>query len=172
MKRVVVGLVLVVMLLTLTACKQEKEDLIFYVVKAADLPAEAAESTLLGIAEEHGRAAFTAENIESWYWETHRITLKEVAVRGGSGSSGSSLFQADADDTFVLALGNRVLLWGGFENKVGALAVDRTLYIADDAEGDSFHIQCRQAYEESEDPRRVDALYDFLADHHLLASEV
>ena len=162
---------MVAMLLAFTACKQEKEDLIFYVVKAADLPADAAESTLLGIAEEQGRAAFTAEDIDHWYWETQQITLKEVAVRGGNGSSGSSLFQADAEDTFVLALGNRVLLWGGFENNVGALAVDRELYIADDDEGDSFHIQCRKSYEQANDPRRVEALYEFLADHHLLASE-
>ncbi len=171
MKRLFAWVVLVGMLLTLTACKQEKEDLIFYVIKAADLPADAAESTLLGIAEDHGRAAFTAKDIDNWYWETHRITLRDVAVRGGSGSSGSSLFQADADDVFVLALGNRVLLYGGFENNVGALALDRELYITDD-DGESFHIQCRKTYEESEDPRRVEALYEFLADHNLLASEI
>jgi len=117
-------------------------------------------------------AKYTAEDIEDWYWETHQVTLKEVPVRGGSGSTGSSLFQADAEDTFVLALGNCVLLWGGFENKVGALAPDHDLYIADDDSGNSFHIQCRKTYEESDDPRRVEALYEFLADQNLLASQV
>ncbi len=172
MKRIIACAVMVgLLLLSLNACKQNKEDLIFYVIAAEDLPAKEAAHVLFDVAKQSGRIAFTGEDIENWHWETHRVALKKPDVRGGSGCTGSSLFQADAEDAFLLVLGNRVLLFGGFENKVGALTIDRDLYVADEQDADAFRLLCRNTEEEGEDPRKVEALYKFLADHNLLASE-
>lgn len=172
MKRILACILTVgLLLLSLTACQTEQSDLVFYVIKAEDLPADAAESTLLSIAKEQGRVAFTGAEIERWHWEEQQVDLKEPNVRGGSGNTGSSLFQADAEDAFLLALGNEVLYFGGFKNDVGAMTLDRDPYIADLSTGTAFSLRCHHTYEAGEDPRRNDTLYDFLASFNLLASD-
>lgn len=157
--------------LTLTGCKKTKEDLKFYVVNADAVSAGVADDVVLNIARQKGRVAFTGEDIAGWLWEEHRVQLENVTVLGGSTDGGSRLFQAEAGDCFVLAIGDRVIYTGSFAPASGSVRAVRNPYIQD-GEEDTFYLLCDQKYAEGEDPRTDSYLYDYLADQQLLVSEI
>ena len=153
----------------LAGCKAQKDDLKFYVLKKADVTDSMVDSALLQAAKEKGRIAFTAEDIKGWYWQEQKVYLQDVSVLGGQKDGGSALFQAEAEDVFLLVLGNRVLYSGGFQAAGSTVSPLREIYIKD-GEEDSFSIACRKEYEAAEDPRNQTVLYNYLAEQQLLAS--
>ena len=161
MKRIVVFLMIALLLFSLCGCRAKAEDLTFYVLKKEDVPSS--ERMLLSAAKEKGRTVFTGEELEGWLWAEHKIRLKNVNVKN-TASQGSALFQTDADDVFVLALGNKVLYEGGFDETAGGI------YIRDAGERD-FQILFSPSFGK-EDLRSNTALYDFLVDQQLLVSQL
>lgn len=162
MKRFIAFLLAALLLLSLAGCKAERGDLVFYVLKEADVPA--AESALLPAARKKGRAAFTGEELEGWLWSTHTVRLKNVNVKN-TAADGSALFQTESTDVFVLVLGNEVLYRGGFSESGAGV------YIRDAGERD-FELCFSDPFGEGEDPRGNTALYDFLVNQQLLVSEL
>jgi hypothetical protein len=128
------------------------------------------DSTLLQLAKEKGRIAFTGADIRGWYWADHQVLLRELSVKGGAVDGGSGLFQAKAEDLFICALGNEVLFVGGFSAAGDSASLPREIYIKDGS-ADNFAICVRNEYEQSEDPRNVEKLYDYLARYDLLTGE-
>lgn len=166
-KRIIAILILMLMLLGLASCRSSRDDLKFYVLKKADVAENMADSALLAAAKEHGRIAFTGEDLRGWYWPDHQVLLRDLSVYG-SAQGGSRIFQAEAEDLFVLVLGNRVLYSGGFGSAENALGNRGELYIEDGA-ADNFAVACRNEYEAEKDPRNNEALYDYLAEYNLLS---
>lgn len=160
MKRIVVWMMAFVMLLPLTGCKANAEDLVFYVLKKEEVPV--AESALLSAAKEKGRAVFTGEDLEGWLWSTHTVRLKQVNVKN-TAAGGSALFQSEKDDVFVLVLGNQVLYSGGFDEDAEGLCLR-------DAGERDFELVFSDSFGDSKDPRGNTALYDFLIEQQLLVS--
>ncbi len=169
-KRIIALLLAGLLLLGLCSCRAKREDLKFYVVRGADVTDSMVDTTLLRVAKEKGRLAFTGEDIRGWYWADHQVLLRDLAVKGGQTDGGSALFQAEAEDVFVCALGNEVLYVGGFSPAGDGVALPREIYITDGS-ADNFAICCRNAYEAAEDPRNVQKLYDYLAQYDLLTGE-
>ena len=164
MKRFFAIMAALVLLLGLSACKAQREDLMFYVLKEADVPQNAGTDTLLRAAKTKGRLVFTGEDVEGWLWAEHTVRLKSVNVKGSAADGGSVLFQTKAKDVFLLVLGNRVLYTGSFE------AEKQGVYIQDAGDLD-FKIGFQNAYGDLTDPRGSTALYDFLIEQQLLVSE-
>ncbi len=167
-KRFIAILILIMMLGCLSSCRSARDDLKFYVIKQADVAENMADSALLAAAKRSGRVAFTGEDLRGWYWPDHQVLLRDLSVYGGAEEGGSRLFQAEAGDVFVLVLGNRVLYSGGFASAAETLGDTGEIYIQDGA-ADNFAVACRNEYEAEQDPRNVDALYDYLADYNLLS---
>ena len=167
-KRLIAVLILIMMLVCLAACKSGRADLKFYVLKNADVAENMSDPALLAAAKSKGRVAFTGEDIRGWYWADHQVLLRELSVYGGTQNGGSRLFQAEAEDVFILALGNRIIYSGGFESAVEPLGDAKEIYIVD-GEKDNFAIACRGDYDAAEDPRNVTALYNYLAEYNLLS---
>lgn len=162
MKRIIAFLLAALMLFSLAGCRAERNDLVFYVLKKADVPA--AESALLSAAREKGRAVFTGEELEGWLWSAQKVRLKTVNVKN-TANQGSALFQTESTDVFVLALGNEMLYHGGFDESGAGV------YIRDAGERD-FELCFSDPYGEKSDPRSNTALYDFLVNQQLLVSEL
>ena len=171
MKKILCFLTVLVLLFAMTGCKKTKEELKFYVVDGDAVSLSFADDVVLNTARREGRVAFTGEDIAGWLWEEHRVQLKEVAVLGGSNDGGSRLFQAEAEDCFVLAIGNRVIYTGSFAPASGTVRALRDPYIQDGAE-DTFYLLCDQKYAEGQDPRADSYLYNYLAEQQLLVSEI
>ncbi|MBQ7934757.1 MAG: hypothetical protein IJ333_00165 [Clostridia bacterium] len=165
MKRFFALLTALLLLLSLSGCKAEREDLQFYVLKEADIPQNAGNDALLQAAKSNGRLVFTGEDVAGWLWAEHTVRLKNVNVKGSAKDGGSVLFQTKAEDLFLLTLGDRVLYSGGFE--VGSEGI----YIQDAGDLD-FKIGFQNAYGDLSDPRGSTVLYDFLIEHRLLVSEL
>ena len=171
MKKIWCFALVMVLLFTMTGCKKTKEDLKFYVVSGDAVSAGMADDVVLHTARQEGRVAFTGDDIAGWLWEEHRVQLAEVSVLGGSKDGGSRLFQAEAEDCFVLAIGDRVIYAGSFAPSSGSVRAVRNPYIQD-GKDDTFYLLCDQKYAEGEDPRVNSYLYDYLADQQLLVSEI
>lgn len=167
-KRLIAILILIMSLLCLASCRSERADLKFYVLKKEDVAENMADSALLAAAKRDGRVAFTGEDLRGWYWPDHQVLLRDLSVYGGAEEGGSKLFQAQAGDIFVLALGNRIIYSGGFASETETLGDTKEIYI-EDGTADNFAVVCRNEYEAEQDPRNVDALYDYLADYDLLS---
>ncbi len=171
MKKRILALFLAgLLLLGLCSCRAEREDLKFYVVQGADVSDSMVDSTLLQVAKEKGRLAFTGADIRSWYWADHQVLLRDLPVRGGATDGGSALFQAKAEDVFICALGNEVMYVGGFTAAGDGVSLPREIYIEDGA-ADNFAICCRVEYDAAADPRNVEKLYDYLAQYDLLTGK-
>lgn len=171
MKKSLIAILMMLLLLCgLTACSARRSDLKFYVLKKADVVDNMSDSALLAAAKSKGRLAFTGEDVRAWYWADHQVLLRELSVYGGAQEGGSRLFQAEAEDLFILALGNRILYIGGFASAGETLGEPQEIYI-EDGYADNFAIACRREYDAAEDPRNVTALYNYLADHDLLTTE-
>ncbi len=171
MKKILALLLALSMVLSLAGCKQTKEDLKFYVVDGDLVSVGMADGVLLNVARKQGRVAFTGEDLAGWQWETHRVQLKNIAVLGGDQDGGSRLFQAEADDCFILTLGNQLVYAGSFAPASGSVRAVRNPYIQD-GEEDTFYLLCDQKFEEGKDPRIQEALYTYLAEQQLLVSEI
>ena len=171
MKRIGCLALTVLLLLVMTGCKKTKEDLKFYIVDGDAVSVGMADGAVLNTARREGRVAFTGEDLAGWSWEEQRVQLADVSVVGGSRDGGSRLFQADADDCFVLAIGNRVIYTGSFAPDSGSVRAVRNPYIQD-GEGDTFYLLCDRKYAEGEDPRINGYLYKYLTDRQLLVSEI
>lgn len=171
MKKICCFALVLGLLLTMTGCKKTKEDLKFYVVDGDAISLSSADDVVLNTARREGRVAFTGEDVAGWLWEEHRVQLKEVSVLGGSGDGGSRLFQAEAEDCFVLSIGNRVIYTGSFAPALGTVRALRDPYIQDGTE-DTFYLLCDQKYAEGQDPRADSYLYNYLVDQQLLVSEI
>ncbi len=169
MKKIIAFTAVLALFFTLSGCKKSKEDLVFYVVPGEAVTASMVDNSLLTTAKMKGRVAYTGEDLSGWLWEEHRVQLKDVAVTGGQTNGGSALFQADAGDIFVLAVGDRVIYAGGFAPATGSVKAIRNPYIQD-GESDTFYLLCDQKYAQGEDPRVNTYLYDYLADQNLLVS--
>lgn len=169
-KRIVALLLACLLLLGLCACQPARKDLKFYVVRGADVTDSMVNSTLLRVAKEKGRLAFTGEDIRGWYWKDHQVLLRDLAVKGGATDGGSALFQAKAEDLFLCVMGNEVLYVGGFSAAGDGVALLRDIYITD-GEADNFAIACRTEYAAEKDPRNVEKLYNYLAQYDLLVGE-
>ena len=167
-KRFIAILMMILMLACCTSCRAAQSDLKFYVLKKADVAENMTESALLAAAKSQGRVAFTGEDLLGWYWPDHQVLLRELSVHGGAQKGGSKLFQAEAGDVFILALGNRIIYSGGFASAEETLGDAKEIYIQDGS-ADNFAVACRNEYEAKDDPRNVDILYDYLADHNLLS---
>ncbi len=162
-KTVSLVLVAVLCLLGLSSCKPAPEDLRFYVIQEGRVSSSMNENMLLEQAKRHGRLVFTGADIEGWLWAEHRVRLTHVNVKGSAADGGSVLFQTKAGDTFVLALGNRVLYAGTFDPARGGVM------IADAGERD-FSVLYTDGAGDGADPRGNQRLYDFLVDQQLLVS--
>ncbi len=171
MKRIFAFAAVVVLLFTMTACKKTKEDLKFYVIPGEEISADMGNDVLLHTARTKGRVAFTGEDIAGWLWEDHRVQLQNVYVLGGATNGGSTFFQAEAEDCFVLTVGNRVIYAGGFAPASDSVRATRNPYIQD-GEEDTFYLLCDRKYAEGEDPRTDPYLYDYLAEQQLLVSAI
>lgn len=171
MKRIIAFAAVLALLFALTGCKTTREDLKFYVVPGALVTRDMDDHTLFDLAKSEGRLAFTGADIAGWLWEDQRVQLQNVYVLGGAGDGGSALFQADAEDCFVLAIGNRVIYAGGFAAGSGSVKASRNPYIQD-GEDDTFYLLCDEKYQEGEDPRASTVLYDYLAEQQLLVSTI
>lgn len=171
MKKIAIFLLAVVMIISLAGCKKTKEDLKFYVVDGNLVSEGMADDVLLNVARQEGRVAFTGEDLSGWHWEAHRVQLKDVAVLGGARDGGSRLFQAEADDCFILTLGDRLVYAGSFAPASGSVRAVRNPYIQD-GEEDTFYLLCDRKFEEGKDPRINETLYTYLADQQLLVSEI
>jgi hypothetical protein len=125
---------------------------------------------LLAAAKKSGRIAFSGEDIQSWYWQEHKVQLKAVEVTGGTVNGGSALFKTDGEDLFILTLNGRVVFTGGFESTAPVPGIQREIYIKD-GEGETFTIACTRVYEAGQDPRNDAALYEYLADMNLLVGQ-
>lgn len=167
-KRILALLALILILCSLSACRAERSTLKFYVLKKADVAENMSDSALLAAAKSEGRVAFTGEDLRGWYWPDHQVLLRDLTVYGGAQDGGSKLFQAEAEDIFILALGNRIIYSGGFASAGETLGDAKEIYI-EDGNSDNFAIVCRNEYDAAEDPRNVSALYEFLADYDLLS---
>lgn len=167
-KRFIAIFILIMMLGCLSSCRAPRADLKFYVLKQADAAENMAESALLAAAKRDGRVAFTGEDLRGWYWPDHQVLLRNLLVYGSAQGGGSRIFQAEAGDLFILALGNRIIYTGGFSAAEDTLGQSSELYI-EDGTADNFAVVCRGEYEAEQDPRNVDALYDYLADYDLLS---
>ncbi|MBQ6824021.1 MAG: hypothetical protein IJP27_05170 [Clostridia bacterium] len=171
MKRLIAILVAALLLFSLSGCKKTKEDLKFYVVPGEAVTATMGDQAILRAAKKEGRVAFTGENLAGWLWEEHRVQLKDLVVEGGNTDGGSSLFQADAEDLFVLTVGNKIIYVGGFLPAGGSVKALRNPYIQDGTD-DTFYLLIDRKYEEGEDPRANAYLYDYLVDQQLLVSAI
>ena len=171
MKRIFALAAVLVLLFTMTGCKKTKEDLKFYVIPGEEISSDMGNDVLLQVAKTKGRVAFTGGDIAGWLWEDHRVQLQNVYVLGGVTDGGSKFFQAEAEDCFVLAIGNRVIYAGGFAPAEGAVRATRNPYIQDGTE-DTFYLLCDRKYAEGEDPRTDSYLYNYLADQQLLVSTI
>ena len=170
MKKALALLLVGLLLLGLCSCQTAQKDLKFYVVRGEDADAGMVDSTLLQIARKKGRIAFTGEDIRSWYWADHQVLLRDLSIKGSAADGGSALFRAEANDLFLLVLGNDVLMVGGFAPAGDSPDLPREIYIEDGA-ADNFAIGCRKEYSAEADPRNVEKLYHFLAEQDLLAGE-
>lgn len=171
MKKILSFLLVVGLLFSMTGCKKNKEDLKFYVVDGDLVSAGMADGVLLNIARTKGRVAITGADIAGWHWEEHRVQLADVSVLGGAKDGGSRMFQADAEDCFVLTVGNRVIYAGSFAPSSGSVRAVRNPYIQD-GEEDTFYLLCDRKYADGEDPRVNSDLYNYLVDQQLLVSEI
>lgn len=167
-KRLIAVLMLITMLICLASCRAARSDLKFYVLKKADVAENMADSALLAAAKSRGRVAFTGEDLRGWYWPDHQVLLRDLSVRGGAQEGGSQIFQAEAGDLFILALGNRIIYVGGFSAAEDTLGETKEIYI-EDGTADNFAVACRNEYDAEQDPRNVDALYNYLAEYDLLS---
>jgi hypothetical protein len=154
-----------------TGCKKTKEDLKFYVVPGEAVTASMGDDAILAAAKAKGRVAFTGSDIAGWHWEEHRVQLSGIAVKGGATDGGSPLFQAEAEDYFVLTIGNRVIYAGGFAPAGGTVKAHRNPYIQDGKE-DTFYLLVDQKFADGEDPRANGYLYEYLAEQQLLVSAI
>ena len=164
MKKIMAFGAVLVLLLTFCGCKAKEEHLKFYVIKAADVTADMGTDALLHTAKTEGRLAFTGEDLEGWLWADHTVRLKEVKVKGSAAGDGSVLFQTKKEDLFLVTLNGRVLMSGGFDPKADGV------YITDAGERD-FKIGFENLYNDLEDPRGNERLYNYLIDLQLLVSE-
>ncbi len=171
MKKIFSLILVVGLLFSMTGCKKTKEDLKFYVVEGSLVSAGMADGVLLNIARTKGRVAFTGADIAGWHWADHRVQLADLSVLGGVKDGGSRLFQAGAEDCFVLAIGNRVIYAGSFAPSSGSVRAVRDPYIQD-GEEDTFYLLCDRNYADGEDPRVNSKLYDYLVEQQLLVSEI
>lgn len=171
MKKMIAFLAVMVLLFTMTGCKQTKEDLKFYVVPGEAVTASMGDDAILAAAKAKGRVAFIGADIAGWLWEDHRVQLSNIAVKGGATDGGSPLFQAEAEDYFVLTIGNRVIYAGGFAPAGGTVKARRNPYIQD-GKDDTFYLLVDQKYAEGEDPRANTYLYDYLTEQQLLVSTI
>lgn len=171
MKKIIAFAAVAVLLFSMTGCKKTKEDLKFYVVPGEEVTASMSDDAILAAAKSKGRVAFTGEDIAGWLWEDHRVQLQNVAVKGGENDGGSQLFQAEAEDCFVLTLGKRILYVGGFAPAGGSVKARRNPYIRD-GQDNTFYLHCDQKYAEGEDPRANRTLYDYLVDQQLLVTSI
>lgn len=171
MKKIIAFAAVLVLLFTLTGCKKTKDELKFYVIPGEEVSAGMGEEVLLNIAKTEGRVAFTGSDIAGWLWEEHRVQFKNISVVGGAKDGGSTFFQAEAEDCFVLAIGSRVIYAGGFAPSSGSVRATRNPYIRDGAD-DTFYLLCDRKYGEGEDPRTDSYLYDYLTDQQLLVSTI
>lgn len=169
MKRLLLILITAVLLFSLCACRSQRADLKFYVLSAEDVTENMSDSALLSLAKKKGRLAFTGEQVQGYLWAEHQVRLKDVDVRGGAQDGGSRLFQTNAGDLFVLALGGRVIYTGGFEAGAGTVTPPRSPYITDIDET-TFAICYDAKYTDCADPRGNERLYNFLTDRQLLVS--
>lgn len=169
MKKLFSLLLVLALAVSLTGCKKSKEDLRFYVLDGDLVSAGMADGVLMNLAKSKGRVAFTGADIAGWLWEDQCVQLAEVSVLGGAEDGGSRLFQAEAKDCFILALGNRVIYTGGFAPASGSVRAVRDPYIQDGEENLFYLLRDRK---DGEDPRLNSRLYDYLADQQLLVSEL
>lgn len=170
MKKIAVLMILMALLCCLCGCKGEAS-LKFYVVEGEYLTGGESETEMLSIAKKSGRLVFTDADIEGYLWSEHRIRLKEAPVRGSIADGGSRLFQAEANDRFLLVLGNRVIYFGGFAAGSGSAAIQISPYIIDEG-AQTFSIAYSSKYSEGEDPRGDQRLYRYLTEHQLLSSKL
>ncbi len=171
MKKIIAIWMIALLLLGCTACRRQRDDLKFYVVRGSEVAAGGGESGLLSQARRNGRIAFTGADIKGWDWAHHQVELKGVAVRGGETDGGSRLFQATAEDLFLLVLGNRVIYSGGFAKGSATVADLQPLYI-EDGEGDTFYLRLNGKFQEGADPRADETLYKYLTAQQMLVSAV
>lgn len=171
MKRLIGIIAAAVLLLTLSGCKKTKEDLKFYVVPGEAVTASMGNDAILATAKAKGRVAFTGKDIAGWLWEDHRVQLQNVAVKGGKGEGGSPLFQAEAQDCFVLTVGNRLIYAGGFAPAESAVKAGRSPYIQD-GQNNTFYLLCDRKEANGKDPRANEYLYAFLTEQQLLVSTI
>lgn len=171
MKRLISVIAVAVLLLTLTGCKKSKEDLKFYVVPGEAVTASMGDDAILSVAKMKGRVAFTGNDIAGWLWEDHQVQLQNVVVKGGKGDGGSALFQAKAQDYFVLTVGGRLIYAGGFAPAESTVKAGRNPYIQDGT-NNTFYLLCDRKYAAGQDPRANEYLYEFLTDQQLLVSTI
>lgn len=171
MKRFIALFAAVLLSFGMTACKKTKEDMKFYVVPGGAVSASMGDEAILRAAKKEGRIAFTGEDIAGWLWEDHRVQLKDIAVTGGATDGGSPLFQAEAEDYFVLTIGSKIIYVGSFAPSSGSVRAPRNPYIQD-GEGDTFYLLIDRKFAEGEDPRANAYLYDYLVDQQLLVSTI
>ena len=169
MKKTLALLLWLCLVLTLCSCTHSAGKLQFYVVPAEAYNQNQTDQELLATAKEKGRPAFTDEDLEGVVWQEQLFQMKGLNVLGGYQDGGSAIFQAKAEDAFVLALGNRVIYTGGFEPKAGT-APHRNPYIADDS-ATVFSIKYDEKYGTA-DARWNEDLYQYLADRQLLVSNL
>lgn len=169
MKKIALFMILLFLCFALCGCKSNQE-LRFYVLEGEFLTGGESPSEMLALAKKKGRLVFEEAEIEGYLWTEHTVQLKETPIRGSMADGGSALFQAEAEDRFLLVLGNRVLYWGGFAAGSGSAATQMSPYIAD-LSNQSFCISFDKKYSEGADPRGNQQLYDHLVDRQLLSSQ-
>ena len=167
MKRIIALLLIGGLMLAACGCAPKAGELQFYVVPAEAYNQNQTDQELLATAKEKGRSVFTDQDLEGVVWQEQTFLLKELNVLGGYKDGGSAIFQAQAEDAFVLALGNRLIYAGGFAPKTGTTP-HRNPYI-NDASATVFAIKFDEKYGTG-DPRWNEDLYQYLADHQLLVS--
>ncbi len=167
MKRTIALLLVCCLMLALGGCTQKAGELHFYVLSAGDFNQNQTDGELLATAKEKGRLAFTDEDLHGVLWKEQQFELKQLNVLGGHQDGGSAIFQSDAEDAFVIALGGRVIYAGGFAPKTGSVP-HRNPYIKDQ-DSTVFTVCYDEKYGQT-DARWNETLYQYLADRQLLVS--